>query len=132
MTPLRHGITPVGNGSLSRNTVALSYLPSPLVSSRYLIAAARLALAVDAERVIAHLDDPQLAVGTPGEGDRGLHQRLGGDQFDLETGTQLPTAQGGLRRLRRGLDVGKQIVEGTAIDEILQQRGVFVLHPQLP
>ena len=40
--------------------------------------AAGLALAVDAQRVVAHLDDPELAVGPPLEGDRVLDQRLGG------------------------------------------------------
>ena len=38
--------------------------------------APRLPLAVDAERVVAHLDDPELAVGAPVEGDRVLDQRL--------------------------------------------------------
>ena len=39
--------------------------------------AAGLALAVDAQRIIAHLDDPELAVGAPIEGDRVLDQGLG-------------------------------------------------------
>ena len=33
-TPLRQAMTPVGNGTSSRNDVDVSYLPSPFVSSR--------------------------------------------------------------------------------------------------
>ena len=43
--------------------------------------AAGLALAVDPEGIVAHLDDPEPAVGAPVERDRVLHQRLGGDQL---------------------------------------------------
>ena len=41
-------------------------------------------LAIESQRIITHLDDPELAVGPPVEGDRILYQRLGGDQLDLE------------------------------------------------
>ena len=46
--------------------------------------AAVLAFAVDAARIVAHLDDPQLAVGSPSHGDRIDHQRLGRHQLDLK------------------------------------------------
>ena len=48
--------------------------------------AARLALAVAAEGIVAHLDDPEPAVGAPVEGDRVGHQRLAGDELDREAG----------------------------------------------
>src|SRR5262249_31283612 len=64
-----------------------------------------LALAVYTERIVAHLDDPELAVRTPGEADRILHQRLRHDQFGDETGPRLQGPQGLLRRLRLGFDV---------------------------
>ena len=66
--------------------------------------AARLALAVDAQRIIAHLDDPELAVGPPVDRDRVLDQRLAGDQLDLEPGAHrgsISSAACGDLRLRR-------------------------------
>src|SRR5581483_1538973 len=62
-------------------------------------AAAGLVLAAGAEGIVAHLDDPELAVRPPGEGD-GVHdERLGGHQLDREPGSHLDT----LERLRRRL-----------------------------
>src|SRR5262249_38656812 len=61
--------------------------------------AAELTLAVDAERIIAHLDDPELAVRPPGEGD-GVHdERLGGHEFGCEAGPRLHALERFLRRL---------------------------------
>ena len=46
--------------------------------------AAMLSLAIQAQRIVAHLDNPELAVGPPVKGDRVLDERLGGGEFDPE------------------------------------------------
>src|SRR5262249_50721485 len=68
--------------------------------------APRLALAVSAERVVAHLDDPELAVGPPGEVDGGHDDRLGGHQLDLEAGGGFHAGAGNGRR------IGARVPEG--------------------
>ena len=72
---------------------------------------ARLPLAVHAERIIAHLDHPELAVRPPGHRDGVLHQRLGDDQLRRKPGPSLQTAQRRLRRFGGWLDVHQQVVE---------------------
>src|SRR5262249_35309589 len=83
-------------------------------------ASAGLALAIDAERIVAHLDDPELAIGSPGETDRVLHQWLRHDQFGDEAWPRLQGAQRSLRRLRLRLDIFQQRGEGAAVDVVLQ------------
>ncbi len=46
---------------------------------------AGLAIAVEAAGVVAHLADPELAVGSPVDRYGTLHQRFGGDKLNLET-----------------------------------------------
>ena len=69
-------------------------------------AAAGLAAIVRAERVVAHLDDPQFAVRPPGERDRVLHQRLGRHEVHLKPRPRPQTAE----RLGRRLGAGRQVV----------------------
>ena len=94
--------------------------------------AAGLAFAVHAERIVAHLDDPELAIRSPGEGDGVFDKRLRGDQLDGETRPHLDRAKRRLRRLRLRLDTFKQLVERPAVDVVLEQGGVLVLPPQVP
>src|SRR5262249_14504434 len=64
--------------------------------------AARLPLVVETERIVNHLDDPELAIGSPVERDGALHQRLGGDQLDGETGARPEGSERLFRTQRRG------------------------------
>ena len=105
-TPLRQGVTPLGKPRSSRNTVELVVVAVAVGVFQTAHAAAVLALAVDAARIVAHLDDPQLAVRPPGHRDRIRHQRLGRDQLDLKA---RPSVRHG-QRLRGRLRTGKQHV----------------------
>ena len=102
-TPSRQGITPVGKPRsvekrrlLVVSAVAVSVFQKP-------DDAAGFAFAVDTQRVVAHLDDPELAVGPPLEGDRVFDQGLGGGQLDLETGRDLDRLERFLGRFARRL-----------------------------
>ena len=82
----RQGITPVGKPEAVEERRLLVVAAVAVRVFEEPDDAAGLPLAVDAQRIVAHLDDPELAVGPPVEGDRVLDQRLGGDQLDREAG----------------------------------------------
>ena len=93
--------------------------------------AAGLALAVDAQGIVAHLDDPELAVGAPVQRDRVLDQGLAGGQLDLEPRRDADRVERGLGRFRLPRHVLQQVVERAAIDVVGKLGGVFVLPPEM-
>ena len=68
---------------------------------------AGLAFAIDSERVIAHLDHPQLAVCAPIESNRVQHERFAGHQFHFEAGTDLNAGERVAGRFGRRLIGGQ-------------------------
>ena len=93
--------------------------------------AAGFALAIQAERVIAHLHHPEFAIGPPLEGDGVEHQRFAGDQFHLEAGPDLDAGQRFLGRFRGRLIRSQKLLERTAIHDLGQPGRIFILHPHL-
>src|SRR5262249_30440403 len=87
----------------------------------------------DTERIIAHLDDPQLAVGSEGERDRIEDERLGCHQLDFESGTDVNGFQrrGGGIWLRRPVGHAEQFVKRPAINQVEELRRVFVLPEEM-
>ena len=87
----------------SANTVRRSMRPSPSVSSSTTMRPIGLVLTGggDVGHEARHLDDPQAAVRLPVDGDRILHERFAGDQFEpvarreMEGGALLVGCQGG-------------------------------------
>src|SRR5262249_53491846 len=71
----------------------------------------RLPLPVHAERVVAHLDNPQLPVRPPGDRDGVLHQRLGSGQFNTVAPAAGHQFQRLFRRLRGRIDGCRALVE---------------------
>ena len=100
-TPLRQGMTPVGNAEAVEERRLLVVAAVAVFVFQVPDHAARLSLAVDAEGIIAHLDDPELAVGAPVERDRVFHQGLAATSSTLNpgrTGSHLSEAAGDLPR----------------------------------
>src|SRR5579872_992389 len=84
----------------------------------------------DSQRVIAHFDDPQFAIGSEGERNGVKNERLGGHQLDFESGLHANAAARrlGRARLRRKVGgLGQNFVERPAVDEVGELGGVFVL-----
>src|SRR5262249_34639718 len=78
----------------------LVVLPVAVGVLQYLDAPARFELAVHAERIVAHFDDPEPAIGAEVNGDGAVDQRLGGDQFSDHAGPGTDTGQRLTRRQR--------------------------------
>ena len=118
-TPSRQGITPVGNPRPSRKTVERVVPAVAVPVFEDLDRAAGRPLAVEAERIVPHLDHPEPAVRPPVEGDRVADQRLGGHQLDPEPrrrpGSIRSAASGDLGRLA-DLGVGRRGLLGGSIE----------------
>ena len=72
-----------------------------------------LPLIVEAQRIVEHLGDPQLAIGPPIESHRVGDQRLGGDQLDVKAGRHVQRRQPG-GRIERRRRAGGRILPGGA------------------
>ena len=92
---------------------------------------AELPFVVDSERVVTHLDDPELAVGAPVEGDRIFDQGSAAISSTWNPGRTRKEASRGLLRLAAGLNIFEQVVERAAIDQVGELGGVFVLPPEM-
>src|SRR5262249_47865171 len=66
---------------------------------------------VDPERIVPHLEHPELAVRPPIKSDRILDQRLRGYQLDREARRELDRLKRRRRRLAQGLNVLQEIIE---------------------
>jgi hypothetical protein len=92
ITPLRQGMTPFGKFSCpGRRWIYRTCRPDPCLAGKD--STAGFAFAVDAERVVAHLNDPVFAVSAPLEGDWVFDQRFAGHEFDLKPGWTLMLAR---------------------------------------
>ena len=94
-TPFLQGITPVGKPRpLEKDASGPVVSPVAVAVFEDLDRPAGRPLAVEPERVVPHLDHPELAVGAPLEGDRVADQRLRRHQLDLKPPTRSARSEG--------------------------------------